>query len=102
MILKESIGSLVIYGCFVVFFLKSIVMYICISHRILVSKSCDGGCRKLVRCRRLVWECRFHSQWSLSVVMMVMQFTPWSYMWDFVAHLSIRDARNTGHKGTPE
>ena len=32
------------------FFLGSIVMYLCRSHRISVSKSCGGGCRKLVRC----------------------------------------------------
>jgi hypothetical protein len=32
------------------FFLGGIVMYLCRSHKIYVSKSCGGGCRKLVRC----------------------------------------------------
>ena len=57
--LKESISSLVISGCNVWcwllgsmclgFFLGSMVMYLCKSHSILVSKFCTGGCRKLVR-----------------------------------------------------
>ena len=46
-------------GCMLFgFFLGSIVMYLCTSHRILVSKSCGGGCRRLVRCGRLLWEYR--------------------------------------------
>ena len=82
MILKDSINSLVISGCSVWcwllgcmvfgFFLGSIVMYLCMSHSISVSKSCGGGCRKLVRCGRLLWEYWFHSHCSLSVVMVAM------------------------------
>jgi len=52
------------------------------SHIILVSKSYGGGCRKLVTYGRLLCEYHFDSQWSLSVVIMVMYFPFWSYMWD--------------------
>ena len=64
-ILNDLISDLVIYGCsvwcrlygwmFLGFFLGSIVMYLCISHSISVSKSCGGGCRKLVSCGDLLW-----------------------------------------------
>ena len=57
--LKESISRFVMFGCsvwwllwgcvFFGFFLGSTNMYLCISHRISVSKSCGGGCRKFAR-----------------------------------------------------
>ena len=82
MILKESINNLVISGCsvscklfawiFFGFFLGSMVIYLCRSPSILVSKSHGGGCRKLVKWWRLLWENRFHSQCSLSVVRVAM------------------------------
>ena len=59
MILKESISSLVMSGCLIWYwllgnmylglFLGSMVMYLCMSHSISVSKFCIGGCRKLVK-----------------------------------------------------
>ena len=67
------------------FFLGSMVMYLCKSHSILVSKFCTGGCRKLVRWVRLFWEKRAHSHYSLSVVMVAKNRSFWSYMWDFEA-----------------
>ena len=36
------------------FFLGRIVMYLWISHHISVSKSCGGGCKKVVGCGRLL------------------------------------------------
>ena len=57
-------------------------MYLCISHSISVSKSCGGGCRKLVSCGELLWVNWFHSHCSLSVVMVVMYFPFGSYMLD--------------------
>ena len=63
MFLKDSISSLVMSGCSVWcrlvglmvlgFFFGSIVMYLWISHTISVSKSCGGGCKKVVRWGRL-------------------------------------------------
>ena len=90
--LKESISSLVNSGCIVWcwllgnmclnFFLGSIVIYLCISHNILVSKFCIGGCRKFVRWVRLLLEMRVHSHSSLSVVMVARKCSFWSNMWD--------------------
>ena len=57
-------------------------MYLCMSHNILVSKSCGGGCRKLVNCGWLLWLNWFHSQWSCSVVMVAMYLPCGSYMLD--------------------
>ena len=57
-------------GCiFFGFFLGSMVIYLRTSHSTSISKSCGGGCRKLVRCGRLVWKYWFHSHWSVLVVM---------------------------------
>jgi len=80
--LNVSMSSLVISGCSVWcwflgwmvlgFFLGSMDMYLCISHNISVSKSCRGGCRKLVNCGWLLWLNWFHSQWSRSVVIVAM------------------------------
>ena len=77
MILKDSISNLMMSGCrvwcrlvgrmFFGFFLGRMVMYLWISHSISVSKSCGGGCRKVVRCGRLLWENWFHSHCNLSV-----------------------------------
>ena len=82
--LKESMNILVFFGCSVWcqlfgcmyfgFFLGSMVMYLCMSHSISVSKSCGGGCRKLVRCRGLSWEKCFHNLCNFSVVKVVMYF----------------------------
>ena len=82
MILKDSINSLVIarcsvlcrlFGCmFFGFFLGSMVMYLCMSHNISVSKFWGGGCRELVNYVRVLWENRSHSHCSLSVVTVVM------------------------------
>ena len=67
-ILKDSINNLVIAGCSVLcrlfgcmffgfwFFLGSMVMYLCMSHNIFVSKFWGGGCRELVSCVRVLWE----------------------------------------------
>ncbi len=65
-------------------FLGSIVMYRCMTHNILVSQSCGGGCRKLVSCGRL-WVYRFHNQCSLSAVIVVMYYPFWSYMLEIEA-----------------
>ena len=60
MILKESISVWVIvwcrsFGCMVFgFFLGSTVMYLCMSQNISVCEILGGGCRKLVRCGRLL------------------------------------------------
>ena len=82
MILKDSISSLVMSGCsvwcklvgrmFFGFFFGSMVMYLCISHNISVSKSCGGGCKNVVRCVRWFWENWFHSHCILSVLRVVM------------------------------
>ena len=90
MMLKESISSLVIFGCIVWccllgsmclgFFLGSMVTYLCMSHSISVLKFCIGGCRKLVRWVKLLLEKRAHSHFSLSVVMMARKFLFWSNM----------------------
>ena len=41
-------------------------MYLYISNSILISKSCGGGCRKLVKCERLLWENRMHMAMYIS------------------------------------
>ena len=66
MILNDSINVLVIIGCSVWckffgsmvfgFFLGRMVMYLCISHSIYVSKFWGGGWRLLVACVWLLWE----------------------------------------------
>ena len=43
-------------------------MYLWKSQKILVSKSCGGGCRKLVRCCRLLCKNWFHSQCIILVL----------------------------------
>ena len=64
-------------GCmFFWFFLRE---YACISHSISILKSCGRGCKKFVRCGRLLWEYWFHSHWSLSVVMVATWFPLWLY-----------------------
>jgi hypothetical protein len=80
--LKDSISSLVMSRCSVWcrlvghmifgFFFGSIVMYLWISHSISVLKSCGGGCKKVVRCGRLLWDNWFHSHCSLSVLRVAM------------------------------
>lgn len=70
--LKEPINRLLMSGCSVwwlllgcVFFgsfLESMVIYLCINHRISVSRYCGGGCRKFFRCDRVLWAYWFHSQ----------------------------------------
>ena len=60
MILKEFMTTLVILGCSVWcrlfgwiifgFFFGSIITYSWINHSISVSKPCDDGCKKLVKC----------------------------------------------------
>ena len=82
MILKDFINNFVISGCRVRcwlmgwivfgFFFGSNVTYLCMSQSISVAKSCGGGWRKFTSCGRLLWENRFHSQCSLSVVMVAM------------------------------
>ena len=86
--LNVSMRSLVISGCSVWcwfwgwmvfgFFLGSIDMYLCMSHIISVSKSCGGGCRKLVMCGWLLWLNWFHSQCNRSVVIVAMYLPFWS------------------------
>ena len=70
-------------GCMCLgFFLGSMAMYLCMSHNISVSKSCDGGCSGVVRWVSLFWEKRAHSHFSLSVVMVARNRPFWSYTWD--------------------
>jgi hypothetical protein len=62
-------------GCmFFGFLLGSILMSLCISHKIHVSKFWGGGCRELLICVSLFWENWFHSHCSRSVVMVAMCF----------------------------
>ena len=47
--------SWLLCGCMIFgSFLGSMVIHLCNSHSTSVSKSCGGGCRKLVRCGRLL------------------------------------------------
>ena len=64
------------------FFFGSKDMYLWMSHSIPVSKSCGGGCRKLVSCGELLWVSWFHNHCSLSVVMVAIYFPFESYMLD--------------------
>ena len=57
-------------------------MYLCMSQTISVSKSCGGGCRKLVMWGWLLWMNWFHNQCSLSVVIVAMYLPLWSCMLD--------------------
>ena len=70
-----------LFGCILLgFFLGSLVMYFWMSHSISVSKSCGGGCRKLIMCVWLLCEKWFHNHCNLSVVIVIMYLRPWSYM----------------------
>ena len=81
-ILRDSISNLVMSGCnvscklvglmFFGFLLGSMVMYLWISHSISVSKFCGKGCRKVIRCGRLLWENWFHNYCNLSVLRVAM------------------------------
>ena len=58
-------------------------MYLWKSQKILISKSCGGGCRKLVRCCRLLCKNWFHSQCIILVLRVVTWFPCWSNTLDF-------------------
>ena len=55
-------------------------MYLWMSHSISISKSCGGGCRKVIKCVWLLCEKWFHNHCNLSVVIVIMYLRPWSYM----------------------
>src|SRR5665213_565776 len=55
------------------------VTYLWRSHSTSVSKSCGGGCRKLVRCCCLLFVNWFQSHCILSLFMVAMCFSFWSY-----------------------
>ena len=65
-----DVGYLVV--CFFGYFMGIMVTYIWLSLSILVLRYCGGGCRKLVRCKSLLWDNRFYSQCSLLVVRVAM------------------------------
>lgn len=52
--------------------LGRVVMYRCVSHTTLVTKSCGGVWRNGVRLGRSVWENAFHRHCNLSVVIVAM------------------------------
>ena len=94
---RRFINILVIFGCIVLcmlfdciffgLFLGSMLMYLCMSHGIYVSKFLGGGCRELVSGVPWLWENWFHSHCSLLVVTVAMYFPLWSYMLASVAYI---------------
>jgi hypothetical protein len=61
------------------------VMYRCVSHSTLVTKSCGGVWRNGVRLGRSMWDNAFHSHCNLLVVIVAMYLPCWSYIWDYVS-----------------